>query len=71
MNKNIATFSSGVNCRIILFEKGGDQKALFFKGGRAKRGGILDSRGKEEDIRQQYGVAPALQGRRGRRGTTT
>jgi hypothetical protein len=33
------------------FFKGGDQKAPFEKGGRAKRGGILESHGKEEDIR--------------------
>src|SRR5712692_9544050 len=36
------------------FAKGGNQKAPFCKGGRAKRGGVLESRGRESDICQQY-----------------
>src|SRR5919198_5040937 len=43
------------------FAKGGDPKAPFCKGGRAERGGIWKRCGNEENIRQQYRHAPALQ----------
>src|SRR5205823_6106052 len=36
------------------FNKGGDPKAPFCKGGRAERGGIWTRCGNEENIRQQY-----------------